>query len=116
MNNIYKDEHIRPYAELGWMPYYEINGLVNYDYSLEGNGIYSLVSSDLIPVDRTNTDLKWNFSPIALGAGLSSNFFNRKVELDVGLKYLINANVRDWFFQPYGNSAVGVSVSLGYCF
>lgn len=112
----YKDEHIRPYAELGWMPYYETNGLVGYDYSLEENGIYSLASLDYIPVDRTNTDLKWNFSPIALGAGLSSNFFNKKVELDIGLKYLINASVRDWFFQPYGNSAVGLSVSLGYCF
>jgi hypothetical protein len=115
---VFKDEHIRPFGEIGWLVNKEFAGDIFYTYSKREGNQTSFGSNDLIQLDNTDY-LKWDFSQVYAGGGLSFSLLKGKVDLDLGIRFTQSLNSLQRFMfnsNLTGTSAVGYSSTLTYNF
>ena len=117
---VFKDEHIRPFGEIGWLPSKEFSGTAFYSYTKREGNEYISHPMDLISLQSTDY-LKWNLSRVYAGGGLSFSLLKGKVDLDLGLRFTQSLNSLLKKEKAYNNnltksSALGSFASLTYNF
>ena len=103
-----------PYAELGWMPYRAYSsGRISYTYSNLGEQkLYEYQLS--IPQD--DYPHKWNFSPVFVSGGVSIPIWEKRFNIDMGMKYVWSFSRRKGMYENAKKYAVGGDFKLRYCF
>lgn len=82
---MFKDEHIRPFGEIGWLPNKEIQGDLYYSYSKREGGQTEFLTMELIPLESTS-HLNWDLSQMYIGGGLSLSLLKSRASLDLGIR------------------------------
>lgn len=103
-----------PYVELGWMPYRAYSsGRISYTYSNLGEQkLYEYQLS--IPQD--DYPHKWNFSPVFVSGGVSIPIWEKRFNIDMGMKYVWSFSRRKGMYENAKKYAVGGNLKLRYCF
>ena len=114
----YPHEHIRPFVELGWMPYKEKEGEVDYIYALTDplNPFNFEIENLIVDINKDNYDLGWEWSTGYGAAGLSASLFKHKLDLNVSLRYIKMLNSSKTLYHSKDRSAIGGEVGLAYNF